>query len=71
MGFVQNDKKYIFYPSTDKVFAFDLALDPGEKTPHLVNEAVANKVKQQVLSWQKNSRRISKRRGGAPTANGP
>ncbi|MBW8017722.1 MAG: LTA synthase family protein [Planctomycetes bacterium] len=59
MGFVLNDKKYIYYPSTDKVFAFDLARDPAETKPHLVNEAVAKKIKQQVLSWQQNSRKIS------------
>jgi hypothetical protein len=58
LGFVQNDRKYIFYPSTDKVFAFDLAADPAETTPITVNEAVANKIKQQVLSWQHYSRRI-------------
>lgn len=60
MGFVQNNSKYIFYPSTGKVFAFDLALDPGEKSPVVVNNvAVANHIKKQIFSWQKYSRRIS------------
>lgn len=59
LGFVQNDKKYIFYPSRDKVFAFDLANDPAETKPELVNQAVAEKIKQIVLSWQQYSKRIS------------
>ncbi|MCF7955589.1 MAG: sulfatase-like hydrolase/transferase [Phycisphaerae bacterium] len=58
LGFIQNNRKYIFYPSTDKVFAFDLAADPAETTPITVNDAVANKIKQQVLSWQHYSRRV-------------
>ena len=55
LGYIEGTRKWFYWPYIDKVFMFDLALDPGEQTPVSVYGAQAERVKTDVLRWQAES----------------
>jgi len=54
-GYVQGDKKYIYYPGTDAVSVYNLAADPREQTRMEIDRDKAQKIAQQIMNWQKDS----------------
>lgn len=51
-GFIEGDRKIIYWPYTDTVFAFDLASDQGEKHPVMIeDELTKQQLVQQIDDW--------------------
>jgi len=55
-GFVQDNRKVIYWPYVDKVFEYDLSVDPDEKHPVPILSEEKESIKQCVLAWQERSR---------------
>jgi hypothetical protein len=55
-GFLEGNHKVVYWPYLDKVFEFDLSKDQNEQAPAAVPAEQANRIKQDILEWQKNSR---------------
>jgi hypothetical protein len=55
LGYIEGTRKWFYWPYIDRVFMFDLAVDPGEQTPMSVYGAQAERVKADVLRWQAES----------------
>jgi glucan phosphoethanolaminetransferase (alkaline phosphatase superfamily) len=56
LGFVEGDRKLIYWPYVDKVFECDLASDPGEKTLQPVEGAEKDSIIADISQWQEESR---------------
>jgi phosphoglycerol transferase MdoB-like AlkP superfamily enzyme len=54
-GFLEGSRKVVYWPYLDKVFEFDLAADPDEKRPRTLESQRAERIKQEILAWQKKS----------------
>jgi phosphoglycerol transferase MdoB-like AlkP superfamily enzyme len=52
-GFVQGDKKYIYYPADDKVRYFNLAADPMEANAFELPDEQGEKIADELVSWRK------------------
>jgi len=55
-GFLEGNHKIVYWPYLDKVFEFDLSKDQNEQVPAAIPAEQANRIKQDILEWQKNSR---------------
>ncbi len=55
-GFLEGNRKIVYWPYLDKVFEFDLAADPNETKPKVIAPLQAEQIKRDILNWQKNSR---------------
>jgi glucan phosphoethanolaminetransferase (alkaline phosphatase superfamily) len=55
IGFVQKDRKVIYWPYIDKVFEYDLLNDPLEKNPKEIPARLSECLRQDILSWEKRS----------------
>jgi lipoteichoic acid synthase len=56
LGFVQGERKVVYWPYQDKVFEFNLTLDPEEKNPIEITSEPSIKIKQQIIEWQQASK---------------
>jgi len=52
IGFVEEDRKIVFWPYTDKVFLYDLVADPLENNPRQLPLDQAQTYKRDILQWQ-------------------
>lgn len=55
-GFLEGNRKIVYWPYLDKVFQFDLAADPNETNPVTIVFEQAQQFKQDILNWQKSTR---------------
>jgi hypothetical protein len=55
MGFVQGNKKIVYWPYQDKIFEFDLKQDPEEKNPIEITHDLSKQLKQQIVEWRQGS----------------
>ncbi|MCK4753307.1 MAG: sulfatase-like hydrolase/transferase [Planctomycetes bacterium] len=53
IGFVEGDRKVVYWPYINKVFEYDLKADPKELNPKTLSSDQAGQVKQDVLQWKK------------------
>jgi len=56
IGYVQGNRKVVYWPYIDKVFEYDLARDYREKNPQETSAHEAMLIKEQLLRWQNRSR---------------
>ena len=56
LGYVQEDRKLVYWPYTDKLYEFDLAADPGEESPLLINGPEKDAVIADIVRWKRDSR---------------
>ena len=52
MGFVEGDRKVVYWPYPDKVFEYNLAMDSRENNPLKLSDEKAERIKQEILKWQ-------------------
>ncbi len=55
-GFVQNARKYIYWPYNDMVHRYDLDNDPGEHEATLVDGEERDRVIERLMAWQSRTR---------------
>ena len=55
LGFIEGNRKIIYWPYLDKVFACDLKKDPQEKNYVPLAEPEAERYKREILDWQQHS----------------
>jgi len=55
LGFIEGDVKWIYWPYIDKLYRYDLAVDPLEEDPVLVSAQQAEPVVRDVLLWRNQS----------------
>jgi glucan phosphoethanolaminetransferase (alkaline phosphatase superfamily) len=55
LGFIEGNRKIIYWPFLDKVFSCDLEKDPQEKNYIPLPEADAERYKRDILDWQQHS----------------
>jgi len=55
IGFVEGSRKVVYWPWPDKVFEYDLDADPKEENPGTVSSDEAERIKRDILDWQKES----------------
>ncbi|MFC1676769.1 sulfatase [Planctomycetota bacterium] len=51
-GFVEDNMKIVYWPYLDKVFQYDLNIDPNEENPRVVSVEQAKKIKDDIMNWQ-------------------
>jgi len=56
LGFVQGDRKVVYWPYQDKVFEFNLKSDTEEINPIEITSEPSIKIKQQIIEWQQASK---------------
>ena len=56
LGYTEGTRKWFYWPYIDKVFMFDLVLDPGEENPQPVNGAQREQVVADLIRWTAESR---------------
>ncbi len=54
-GYLEGSRKLVYWPSTDTLFAYDLAADPAEHAPHTVSGAEKGRVVAQLRQWKRES----------------
>jgi hypothetical protein len=54
-GFVEGTRKVVHWPPTNTVFEYDLAADPGERTPRTLEGAAKDEVIDAIRVWQASS----------------
>jgi len=55
IGYVEGNKKLVYWPYIDKIFEYDLDTDPKELSPRIVSLDKAEQIKREIQEWQKNS----------------
>ena len=55
-GFLEGNRKIVYWPYLDKSFEYDLASDPNETKPIVLEPEKTEEIKQDILNWQKKSR---------------
>ncbi len=54
VGFVENDRKVVYWPYLDKIFLYDLSSDPNEEKRVLIKQnEQRQKIKNDIMQWQK------------------
>ncbi len=56
LGYVQEDRKLVYWPYTDKLYEFDLAADPGEESPLVIDGPEKDAVIADIVRWKRDSR---------------
>lgn len=56
LGYIQEDRKLVYWPYTDTLYEFDLAADPGEESPLLINGPEKDAVIADIVGWKRHSR---------------
>jgi glucan phosphoethanolaminetransferase (alkaline phosphatase superfamily) len=54
-GFIENSRKFIYDPSSEMVFAYDLDTDPFELSAMELPPEQAHRLMEQIVTWRKNS----------------
>ncbi len=54
-GFIEGNKKYIYFPQAQTVWLYDLKNDPLEQTGRLLNDSVAAPFAEEILNWRADS----------------
>lgn len=55
IGFVEGSRKIVYWPYLDKIFEYDLDVDPEEENPAVVPPGRMEQIKREILSWEKKS----------------
>jgi len=55
IGFVEGNRKVVYWPYLDKVFEYDLSVDPMEKNPRTVEGQQVVQIKRDISNWQNRS----------------
>jgi len=58
VGYVQGARKLVYWPYTDKLFEYDLASDPVERAPQIVNGPEKERVIADIRQWEQDSRLV-------------
>lgn len=56
MGFTLGQKKYVYWPSIEKLFEYDLAVDPEERRPLAVQPSASASLIESILEWRRQAR---------------
>jgi len=51
-GFVEGDRKVVYWPNLDRAFEYDLKADPNEQSPRTMTKAETEQARKEILSWQ-------------------
>jgi hypothetical protein len=54
-GFVQQDRKYIYYPEHDTVWLYRLSTDPLELSPFEMPPGIADRFREDIVTWRRNT----------------
>lgn len=52
LGYVQSNKKVVYWPYIDKIFEYDLAEDPDEESPQVFPSSQKWQKRDDILNWQ-------------------
>ncbi len=55
MGYIEGDRKVIYWPYLDTVFQFDISSDPYEKNPQTIDGPEREAIIDQILAWRTRS----------------
>ncbi len=55
MGYIEGNRKVVYWPYLNKVFKYDLATDPNEQHPTIVSPNEMQQIKNDILNWQKST----------------
>ena len=55
LGYLEGNRKVIYWPYTDKVFEYNLDTDPEEQNPQTLSFEDMKQVKHDILQWEKKS----------------
>ena len=56
LGYLEGTNKWVYWPYNDLLQFYDLANDPGEKTPRSVSDQQKEQIVADLLKWQRESR---------------
>ena len=55
LGFVEGNRKVVYWPYPDKVFEYDLILDPDEGSPTMPSDDEADTIRRELMDWKRRS----------------
>jgi len=55
LGFVEENRKVVYWPYLDKVFEYNLAVDPDEENPTRLSGGEADKIRHEIMNWKQKS----------------
>ena len=55
VGFLEANKKLVYWPYLDDLFEYDLACDPHEQNPTIISGSRKELLKKDILTWQRES----------------
>jgi len=55
LGFVEENRKVVYWPYLDKVFEYNLAVDPDEENPTVLSGAEADKTRHEIMNLKQKS----------------
>ncbi len=58
VGFVEGDRKLVFWPYVDQLFEYDLRADPDERMPRTVTGPERERWLGEIRQWQRSSRMV-------------
>jgi hypothetical protein len=56
IGYVEGDRKVIYWPYLDRVFEYDLSRDPKEQDPRVIEGPAREEVIESVQRWKRQAR---------------
>ncbi len=56
VGFVEGDRKLVYWPYLDRLFEYDLRTDPGEKSPRAIEGPDRDRWLAEIQDWERRSR---------------
>ncbi len=62
VGFVEGDRKLVYWPYVDKLFEYDLRADPDEQAPRTLEGPERERWLGEIRRWQQSSRMVIPRR---------
>jgi arylsulfatase A-like enzyme len=55
IGFIEGNRKIVYWPYLNEMFEYDLKADPEEENPQTVSADEMEKIKLDILNWQEKS----------------
>jgi glucan phosphoethanolaminetransferase (alkaline phosphatase superfamily) len=55
LGFVEGNRKVVYWPYLDKVFEYNLAVDPDEENPTIPSGGETDKIRHDIMNWRQKS----------------
>lgn len=55
VGFVEKNRKVVYWPYIEKAFEYDLQSDPEEKNPKIIPPDKVEQIKRDILRWERKS----------------